>query len=174
MKKHLIILTIIYLARLSFAELHLTSEANKVHTVGEIVEKAQNILIVQCAAPRQFGASDGNVATDINVISVLKGDAKPGPSRLLVKYWPKQDEVLLIFSEDFVRNNEYYSGYDARGEERIVPIPSILITNYIAGKPLKEQVKLIYTMRLHDVNLELKKVQTEKKRLEDALKEPEK
>ena len=118
----------------------------------------------------------------IEVISTLKGNAKPGPAQLLLfdssqrgDGSPNQGDMFLVFANNSEGNNLTNTTYHAVESYRIIKIASDIHlaawTNALAGKPLKEQVKMIVQYRLDTLNEEFAKGQAEKKHLEDGLKE---
>lgn len=104
--------------------------------------------------------------SDIEVISVLKGNAKPGLSHLTSLYRPFRGEQFLMFAS--YESNQADTGYSAIENYRLVPINATgrYLTNEQAGKTVKEQIQMILKIRLKDVNDELVRDNEEKARLE--------
>ncbi len=123
---------------------------------------------------------DGGMSYPIEVITVLKGVTKPGPAQLWSSFssrlgeLPHQGDMYLVFA------GNHGSGltncwYNAIEDYRIVFIaPDIYSgawTNALAGKALKEQIKMILKCRLGSLNEQRQKDQDEEKRIEEGLKE---
>jgi hypothetical protein len=80
------------------------------------------------------------------------------------RYWPFQGEKFLLFAN--YENNQFFSGYNAVEEYRVISLNRYFQTNVLSGKTLNEQIQLILTNRLNDLNGELARGQEEKRRLE--------
>ena len=135
----------------------------------DLTKKSPDIVIARCATtpdPKVIG--DEMIWSDIEVMSVLKGDTKPGAARMVSQYWPRQGERFLIFAT--YQSNQLYRAYDATEMYRIVPLGRYFLTNELAGKPLDEQIQLVLRHRLEDVSRELERGAEEKSRLEEGLK----
>jgi hypothetical protein len=76
----------------------------------------------------------------------------------------RQDENYLIIGH-------YDSGiYRAHEEYHVIPLGVNFSTNLIAGKPLDEQIQILFKRRLDNLNRQIKEEQEEKQRLEEGLK----
>jgi hypothetical protein len=106
--------------------------------------------------------------SDIEVVSVLKGDTKPGVARMVSQHAPRQGERFLMFST--YQSNEFYRAYDATETYRVVPLGRNFLTGELTGKPLDEQIQFVLRHRLEELSRELQDGAEEKKRLEEALK----
>jgi hypothetical protein len=134
----------------------------------DLSKKSPDIVIARCVTtsePRAIG--DGMIWSEIEVLSVLKGDTKPGTARMVSQYWPRQGERFMMFS--FYQSNQLYRAYNATEAYRVVPLGLYFQTNRLAGKPLDEQIQLALRERLDDLTRELKANADEKKRLEEGL-----
>ncbi len=127
-------------------------------------ETSPDIIIARCSkAPLQYD-TDFEPNSNIDVEWVLKGTNGLRSSILRSFYLPRQGEHYLIFST-------YHNGsYQAIEEYRIVPLGVRFSTNAIAGKPLDEQLQVLFKQALDNLNREIQKDQEEKQRLETALK----
>jgi hypothetical protein len=135
----------------------------------DISRKSPDIIIARCAVTTPDGPiGNGMVWTDIEVLSVLKGDTKPGTARMVSQYVPRQGERFLMFST--YQSNEHYRAYDATETYRVVPLGRYFLTNGLTGKTLDEQIQFVFRHRLEELSRELKDGAEEKKRLEEALK----
>jgi hypothetical protein len=103
---------------------------------------------------------DGVITSDIEVVFVLQGTTKPGPSHLVSTYrLPHQGDYYLIFAD-------YYNGhYQALEDYRVVPLGYNFESDRLTGKTLDEQIDILVRDRLDQLN----NVSEEKKRLEEEL-----
>ena len=132
----------------------------------DLTRKSPDIIIARCTTtPEPMVIADGMIRSDIEVMSVLKGDTKQGTARIVSQYWPRQGERFLMFATD--QSNQLYNATETY---RIVPLSRDFLANDLAGKSLDEQIQLVLRRRLEDVNRELEKDAEEKSRLEKGLK----
>lgn len=159
----------------------------------DLIQSSSDILIVarhNAVAQPQVSRStnnpvviqtiDGGMPYPVEIISVLKGNAKSGPAELFAPYSPRlgelphQGNMYLVFVSNH-EGDQKYPWYRANENYRIVFIaPDIYSgawTNAIAGRLLKEQIRIMLESRLSSIDEELKSDQEEKKRVEDGLKE---
>ena len=135
----------------------------------DISEKSPDIVIARCTVTAPDGPiGDGMVWSDIEVLSVLKGDTKPGVARMVSQHWPRQGERFLMFST--YQSNHLYRAYNATETYRVVPLGRSFSTNELTGKPANEQIQMVLRHRLDELTRELQQGTEEKKRLEEALK----
>ena len=135
----------------------------------EISKKSPDIVMARCIVTAPDGPiSDGMVWSDIEVLSVLKGDTKPGVARMVSQHAPRQGERFLMFST--YQSNDLYRAYNATETYRIVSLGRDFLTNELSGKPLDVQIKLVLRHRLEEVTRELQQSTEEKKRLEEVLR----
>ena len=135
----------------------------------DLTHKSPDIVIARCTAahPDNMPVADGMMWSHIEVISVLKGDTKPGAAQMVSQYSPYQGERFLMFSE--YQSNQLYQAYNATETYRIVPLGRYFLTNELAGKPLDEQIQMVFQSRLKDLSVEMKRAGEEQKRLEEGL-----
>jgi hypothetical protein len=134
-----------------------------------LIEKSPDIIIARCGKPTPpppgvltLNATKSD--SDIEVVSVLKGTNNVSASRLLTDHVLWRDENYLIFGY-------YDSGiYQAFEEYRVIPLGVNFSTNSISGKPLDEQLQILFKRRLDNLNRQMKDEQEEKQRLEEGLK----
>lgn len=145
----------------------------------DLIDGSPNIVIARCTrtpgfippgvAPKMTIVEGGGWVSDIEVISVLKGSTKTGPSQLMSDYKPYQGEFLAIFASRMltVGTNSCYS---ANEDYKIVPLNSDFRISDLNGKTLDEQIQLIFASRLKDLNDEIKRDNEEKTRLKQGMK----
>jgi hypothetical protein len=127
-----------------------------------VKEKSTDIIVARCV---NIPTSDfrGWVESDVQIVCVLKGATNTGPARLQSTYRPRPEEHYLIFSI-------FHDGFHQATEEyRIIPIGINFATNSIIGRPLDEQLRLLFQRRLAVLKQELEEGQAERKRLEEGL-----
>src|SRR5262245_10479017 len=96
-------------------------------------EKSPDIVIARCTpTPAPKLIKDGMIWSEIEVVSVLKGDTKPARARMVSQYWPYRDEQFLMFGT--YQSNELYSAYNAAEKYRIVLLPASFDVSQLAGK----------------------------------------
>ena len=133
----------------------------------DLTEKSPDIVIARCTStpnPRAIG--DGMICSEIEVVTVLKGDTKPAAAKMVSQYWPHQGEQFLMFST--YQSDELVRAYNATEAYRIIPIDRYFQLSELTGKPLTERVQLILSRRLDEVRKELERGTEEKKRLEQS------
>ena len=135
----------------------------------DISKKSPDIIIARCTATTPDGPIvNGMIWSDIEVLSVLKGDTKPGMARMVSQHAPRQGERFLMFST--YQSNDLYRAYNATETYRVVPLGGNFLTSELSDKALDEQIKLVFRHRLEELTRELQQGADEKKRLEEALK----
>jgi hypothetical protein len=135
----------------------------------DISKKSPDIIIGRCTLTAPDGpVGNGMIWSDIEVLSVLKGDTKPGAERMVSQHAPRQGERFLMFST--YQSNHLYRAYNATETYRVVPLGRYFLTSELTGKPLDEQIQFVLRHRLEELSHELKQGEVEKKRLEEALK----
>ena len=100
----------------------------------------------------------------ISVLSVLKGTDGVRHARLLADHELRTRESYLFFGS-------YDKGiYKAHGEFSVVPLGMTFKQEMITGKPLDEQIRILFQLAIDNLNSEIANKQAEKERLEEALK----
>jgi hypothetical protein len=170
MKKLSLIVAVLVIANITFGTL-----IDQFRGWNDLIDKSHDIIIAKCTAtlgttkPEKLTIIiDGVIPSDIQVISVLKGNTKVGPSHMASQYWPYQGEKFLLFAN--YRNDQYYTGYNAVEAYRVIPLNRHFQTNELSGKSLNEQIQLMLSQRLADINDELQRDTDEKKRIEEGFK----
>jgi hypothetical protein len=142
----------------------------------DLIGWSPDIVIAKCipsppdnSVKKPLATIDNVNYSDIEVISVLKGNTKPGQSRMASQYCPCDGEQFLLFAE--YGSNQFYRGYTAMEEYRVVPINNYFQTNQLSGKTLYGQIQLLLSNRLSDINEEVKRDNEEKNRIQEFLKE---
>jgi hypothetical protein len=137
----------------------------------DLIDRSPEIILARCVATRDFISatntlpvvSGAMIDSEIEVILILKGDSKPGFSRLASRYWPYRGQYFLVLPNYGKDQNNI--GYTAIEPYRVIPLEHFFDTNQLAGKTLKEQVQLIRRRRLEELDRDNK----DKLRLEVGL-----
>ncbi len=134
-------------------------------------EKSNDIIIVRCLETPQRAYGEGMIQSKINITAVLKGTNSLGPAALLT-------QIPLTQGEDYLLLANYSDGnYDAFETYRVVPlgihvevIPyTSFDTNAIAGKPLDQQLQILYKHSINVLDNQIKEDQEKINLLEEAL-----
>jgi hypothetical protein len=139
----------------------------------DLFDNSSDILIARCvsthnpAKDKWMVIQDGIIPSEIEVISTIKGNARSGVFHLLSEYWPHPGDQFLVFAN--YRKDDFFSGFQAAESYRIVPLNRFFQTNTLAGMTPKVAIRSILKNRIDDLNEELDKAQSEKKRLEEGI-----
>ena len=133
----------------------------------ETKNTSHDIVIVSCGKPiitklppHTYITGVPKVDSEVQIILVLKGTNRLGLARLQTDHELRQGENYLVFGN--FRDRLYTS----REEFRIVPLGEARSTNYLSGKPLDEQIKLLFQEASFNLDREIKKDQEQKQQLE--------
>ena len=135
----------------------------------QLVEQSPNIVIALCGKPvspnPNVVVDNGPVSdSEVEIISTLKGTNQIVSSQLWTDHELVPNEIYLLFGR-------YDSGiYQAYEEYRVVPLGRQFSTNSIAGKPLDDQLHILFQAAVNNLNREIQKDEEEKGRLESGLK----
>jgi hypothetical protein len=137
----------------------------------DLIQISPDIVIAKCTSTYGTKSStkknliiDDVIPSDVDVLSVLKGNTKPGPARLASQYWPYPGQQFVIFG--------WYSGgqYSAVEGYRVMPLNRDFPLSALNGKSLTEQMQLIFSNRLSNLNDEINQDEKDKASLEKYLK----
>jgi hypothetical protein len=147
--------------------------SNGFTTWNDLVDRSPDIIIARCLATEDLLKPEPKVfysnvfSSDIQIISVLKGNANPGFSHMTSLYQPFRGEYMLLFASRYQYETD--SIYGATEEYRVVPLIHFHGTNELAGKPLGMQIQLLLKNRLNDLNQIMAQNNEEKRRIEAGL-----
>ena len=99
----------------------------------------------------------------ITLISVLKGTNGVHHARL------RSDHDLQIRYAYLVFANQNNGIYKAEGDFSVVPLGTSYKQEMIAGKPLDEQIRILFQLAVANLNGEIARKQAEKQRLEAGI-----
>ena len=147
---------------------------SKFKSWGDVIQESPEIIIAKCTSTYGMEHSakpiviiDGVIPSDVQVISVLKGSTKPGPSHLESQYWPYPGQVFVIFAH--YQRDQFYTGYTAIESYRAMPLDRDFPLNTLTGKTFAEQMQLIFSNRLSNLNEDIDQDEKDKARLEKYL-----
>ena|ERR1043166_4806211 len=85
----------------------------------DLTKNSPDIVIARCTTtpPDASTMPDGMGWADIEVMSVLKGDTRPGRAQMVSQYWLHQGERFLMFAT--YQSNELYRAYNATEAYRL-------------------------------------------------------
>ena len=138
-----------------------------------LIQHTPDIIIAQCTQTPDQKILMGGGPMDINIVYILKSStnrvvlepAKLGAAQLqLSQVILRQGEYYLFFS---IFHDGYYS---ATEPYRTIPLGLYFDTNTIFGRPLNDQLQILFKRRTFDLNREIKADQEEEERLEEGLK----
>jgi len=135
----------------------------------ELEDNSPNILIARCGKPiHRVGTIVNGTASDsaIEIIFPLKGECGTNSAQLLTDYTLQEGGNYLVFG--YYKNGKVL----AFEEYRVIPLGLDFSTNSIAGKPLADQLQILYKRRIAILNQEILNDEAEKKRLQTGIKEP--
>src|SRR5581483_432299 len=138
-----------------------------------LIAQSPDIVIARCVATQDrsnlLGASfAAPVLSQIEVLSVLKGNLKTGPLQLRSLYWPHPGDYFLAFSGyTLTPSNNVFNAIE---EYRILPMQRLISSNQLAGNSLQEQVRIIVRQRAEDLDREIAHAKEEKDSMEGRVK----
>jgi len=135
----------------------------------ELVNATPYIAVVQCGTPTQLQPNaryDDARLSDVAITTIiaLKGTNNVSPVRLKTDHEMISGRDYLVFG---YCDSGVFTAYE---EYRVVPLDEYFSTNLISGKPLNEQIQIIFQRRSYYLKLEMQKNEEEERRLEDGLK----
>jgi hypothetical protein len=137
-----------------------------------LTQNSSDIIIARCTETPTFYPANKNeiehdlrglIDSKITIVSILKGTGNSKTSELISKYQPVQNGFYLIFARS---NNGAYQAFE---EYRVISLGERFSTNSIAGKPLDEQIQVLFQQSVNHLNQEIQKDQEEKQRIEGGI-----
>lgn len=138
-----------------------------------LTENSSDIIVARCVNvqdPYNSRDKDGHlidfralVSADFEIVSVLKGTKNSGIVRMSSQYWPQQGCNYLLFKT--FSDGAYY-GLESY---RVVPLGVPFITNSIAGKPLNDQLQILFKRARRKLEGEIQNDQEQISRLDEAI-----
>ncbi len=133
------------------------------------IARAQDIIIAECIsieAEKVDVDTDGLQAAKVKVVKVLKGNRKPGELRIASLYPIQKGRIYMLSS---LGGSRMGSDFLAVPELSVVPLPSNFRFSDLDSKVLKEQVQIVFSRYLFEVDKEYRRILTEKRLLEKAV-----
>lgn len=132
-------------------------------------EQSPVIVVVRCGSPTpsQPGVLIMNGARfnfAVEVISVLKGTNILNQAKLYTNHDLTKGEDYLVFGY-------YDSGiFNAYEKYRVISLGRNFPVNTITGKPLKDQLRVLFQRRVDNLAQQIQQEETEKRNLEEGIK----
>jgi len=135
------------------------------------LERAKEIIVARCIeAPEDDGVSavDGLFPVTVDVVANLKGNRELVHLKVGTIYPMRQGKTYLLTNTG---GEAFGTNFLSLGELTVVPIPERFDLETLQGKPLKEQVELIFARNLYEVERALEPLQAKERMLRQALKD---
>lgn len=115
-----------------------------------LVAESPDIVIARCTTtpdfappgvtPKPTWTFGSATCSDVQVITVLKGNTKPGLSQLDSFFKPHQGEMFVVFGTFTTYQSN--SWYNAIENYRVMPLDENFNLNSLRGKTLDEQIQI--------------------------------
>jgi hypothetical protein len=135
------------------------------------LERAKEIIIARCIEVPEDGgiaAVDGFYPVTVDVVANLKGNRDLVHLKIGTIYPMQQGKTYLMTNTG---GEAFGSNFLSLGELTVVPISETLDLDSLKGKPLREQVELIFARNLYDLERELDPLLAKERMLRQALKD---
>ncbi len=131
-------------------------------------DKATELFIVKCLDPElNKGAKiSPSAISEIDVLSVIKGERQPGKSRLISRPHPMEAGKLYLVA--VFRTKPKQPAYEAQSPQAFTEIPGNFDRTRLTGKPAAQQAVMIFEARREQVDTLIQKLQKEKAVLDAA------
>jgi len=133
----------------------------------EIEGRSRDIVVVNCGKPVVTKLPPNTIASgaaksdfEAEIIYVLKGTNSLGMARLQTDHELRQGENYLVFGNFDQGICTSYEKY------KVVPIGDKFPTNSVMGKPMEEQVKILFQRAVFKLNREIENDREQKQQLE--------
>lgn len=137
------------------------------------IERAHEIIIAECTDPVEVWAGhyeDMLHPSQVTILKTLKGERKPGATRISTIYTLRPGRTYLLYS---LGGSAFDTDFLAVPELSAVPLPAHSVRESLLkdleDRPLKEQVRMIFSWYRQEVESELQQLQKEKEALDKAL-----
>ena len=110
------------------------------------VDRAKDIVVAKCLGPVPDGAEfdDGLYPVDVQVVSILKGDKKPGKIKIATIYPMEAGKTYMLTS---LGGSAFGTDFLAIPQMSVVELPPKLELVDLKGKKITEQVEIIFAGR---------------------------
>jgi hypothetical protein len=112
------------------------------------LERGKDIVVAEHVSTPEQQIREGAHAAVVNVLKVLKGDAKPGRLRIATIYTMKPNTKYMLYN---LGGNTLGTDFLALPELSVVPLPVSFKVDELKGKGLREQVQYMFSRRLYEV-----------------------
>jgi len=126
---------------------------------------SSDIVVVKCDNVMPPEPTINGPASDfsVEVLTVLKGTTNTASARLWTDYKLHKGEIYLVFGRF---ENGIYLAFE---EYRVIPLGEKFSTSLITNKPLEEQIRTLFKVRIDRLNDQMQSARAEKERLEEGL-----
>jgi len=137
------------------------------------VAKSTDILIVRCLNRDVLGGgkNDGLTLVEVEVIAVIKGERKPGKTRLGTIGQPMKAGNRYLMAS--FGGNVFDTGFLAQSDQAVVELPADFDLKSLTGKTAAEQAQAVFDARRAQVERLLQQLQHEKKTLDHTVSKPQ-
>ena len=133
------------------------------------IKRAKDIVIAKCISlPEDGSGKIGLSPVQVEILTVLKGDKKPGELKIVTIYPMAPGKTYMLTS---LGGSAHGTDFLALPELSVVPIPSNFELEQLKGKSLKEQVQRVFSRRLYEVEWVLEPLLREKVLLDKGLQD---
>jgi len=132
------------------------------------VEQAKDVVVAKCLGPVPDGTTyeDGLYPVDVDVTAVLKGEKKPGKTKVATVYPMEAGKTYLLTS---MGGSAYGADLLAVPELAVVEVPRDVRPDDLKGKGLVEQVRAVFAARRRENERRQRELAAEKKLLDKAV-----
>ena len=133
-------------------------------------EKATDVLVVECVSADVLPGPNGITPVQVDVLKVLKGDRKPGKTKLATIGQPMETGRKYLMAS--FGGSALDTGFLANADLAVVEIPAALELKALEGKTVAEQMQLVLDARREQVRVRLIELEREKAALEKTVPKP--
>jgi hypothetical protein len=132
------------------------------------VQHAKDIVVAKCTGPvpNADGDDDGLYPVDVEIVSVLKGDKKPGRAKIATIYPMETGKTYLLTS---LGGSAHGTDFLAIPELSVVELPPGFKLDVLKDKKIAEQVKAVFAARRQANEREQLWLEKEKRLLDKAV-----
>jgi hypothetical protein len=131
-------------------------------------KRATEVVIADCRDPDVLGGpkDDGLTLVEVGVVRALKGDRKAGRAKLATIGQPAEKGKRYMMAS--FGGSALGSDFVANGELAVVEVPAGFDLTVLNGKPVAEQMQLVFDARRAEVAARLRALEAEKAALDRA------
>ena len=132
------------------------------------VERSKDIVIAKCTGPVAKGDAfdDGLFPVNVRIVSVLRGDKKPGKAKIATIYPMESGKTYLLTS---MGGSAHGTDFLAIPELSVVELPPNFRLADLDGKQVVEQVQAVFAARRQENARQQRLLEEEKKMLDKTV-----